>query len=49
MAYKSFTNENAMRMKKNVKEKMAELESVQSTSPERMWIADIDSVVAMLK
>jgi DNA topoisomerase-2 len=48
MAYRSFTNENAARMKKNVKEKTAELAIIEATSPQQMWITDIASVVDML-
>jgi hypothetical protein len=48
MAYRSFTNENAARMKKNVKEKTSELAIIEATSPQQMWITDIASVVDML-
>ncbi len=48
MNYRSFTNENAKKMDDLVKAKELELKELESTTPETMWIGDIDSIVDML-
>ena len=48
MSYRSFTNENAQKMKSHVKEKETEMKILQETSPETMWIRDLDSIIEML-
>ncbi len=48
MTYKSFTNENANRMNQLVIDKQDEIDTLQATTPEDMWITDIDSVIGML-
>ena len=48
MSYRSFTNENATKMEKLVKEKEAEMKELAATSAETMWIRDLDTIVAMI-
>ena len=48
MSYRSFTNENAKKMLDAVKAKDAELKQIEATTPETMWINDLDSIDTML-
>ena len=48
MSYRSFTNENAEKMKALVKEKEKEMKELEATSAESMWSSDLDDIVAML-
>lgn len=48
MGYRSFTNENAKKMLDSVKEKQAEIKRLEATTPEQMWITDIDGVIETL-
>lgn len=48
MTYRSFTNENAAKMKALVKEKEAEMKELEATPTETMWSNDLDAIVAML-
>ena len=48
MTYRSFTNENAQKMDEHVKLKEAEMEKLQSTKPEQMWIQDLDDISKLL-
>ena len=44
MSYRSFTNENAQKMNKLVKEKENEMKELEATTTERMWINDLDEI-----
>ena len=48
MTYRSFTNENAQKMNKHVKEKEAEMKALEATTPEQMWDVDLDDIAKML-
>jgi DNA topoisomerase-2 len=48
MSYRSFTNENAQKMLDAVQAKEAELKQIEATTPETMWINDLDSIDTML-
>ncbi len=48
MNYRSFTNENAQKMKDLVEAKRKEIEELEKITPSQMWITDIDEVMDML-
>ncbi|KAG3073798.1 hypothetical protein PC122_g14652 [Phytophthora cactorum] len=48
MSYRSFTDENATRMKTLVKKKEKKLKLIEATTAQQMWINDIDTIMDML-
>ncbi len=48
MGFRSFTNENAQKMKDAVAEKAREIKSLEEITPQQMWITDIDEVLTAL-
>ncbi len=48
MNYRSFTNENAQKMKDLVEQKQQEIDELESTTTQQMWTEDIDELLAEL-